>query len=361
MKKLWIAAGLLMGLLTGLHAETSGTYRVGIAPVKNMTPGREDQLSLVIQNSIATFLGQIGYLQVSKMDFPAGSSVEAMRQAASQSNDIALDSSYSIIGDTIYIHVRVFDLLKEQLKFQKTYSGAAGVDIFDTLDIIIAGLKTDITAAVPPLPEETLVEYRKQVRRVTDDIKIKRYFVTSLGVNGSFYDYNTYQPYLAMDLKLDWWSLGMSCFMPLLVPYEDEQDYWRNNLVCVYAGFCWQNWTFSAGSMITFSPISGTTEGQGGPVYTTPGPYLAVSYRFGDFLCLKAGGALCFSDEILDGESVMVPVGLIGCDFYPLPEWGIRLDLYYTRFSVPDPLGYTNYGGNLIVQLGLNYRVEFKD
>jgi TolB-like protein len=358
------------------NTQPTNHWKMAVYPFVNKTEkGREANLTLVIQNSIKTFLSKVDYLDVNIKNAEKTSMRGVFNDAYTNGYDIVVNGSYAVIGDKIYIYVSVYDVLQRLLKFENSYSGNAGQDIFDTLDVIIENLRQDVTKAVKPMDEETLVKYRKRVELVSDDIKLNRSFVTTLGINSSFNDHFTWLPFMGLEIRLGSVYFGFSSFMPLLVNNELSLDNWKNNLSAIFAGYRLWNITAGAGLAATFSLVTiRSYPGNNYVAYQITPAFLApmafVKYDFSPEFSLKASFAMNFlNSEMLIGNdiaephrSIAIPIVNLGLDYYFQGNWGIKLDFYYSSFSESFQTinGVADFkGGNTLLLVGVNYRVDF--
>lgn len=369
-------------VITDRNTISTNQWNVVIYPFLNKTEkSREETLKLVIQNSIRTFLSRVNYLNVSSESNETALIQDVFKQSYRKGYDIAVTGSYVLVGEKIYIFVSVYDVLLKQLKFENSYSGNAGSDIFDTLDEIIESLKQDVTKAVKPIDEETLIKYRKRIELVSGDIELDRTFVTTLGLNNSLnYKYSSI-PFLSLEMRMANIMFGLNTFMPFFAGNNSSIDLnenamvqWKNTLLIFYAGYRFFNkLTAGAGSMAFFMPVAEMLENKTNGINNT---FLSPTY-FGlmGFLkydinaafALKLSFTMNFANwegySMSGNQSITIPIPTfgLGVDYYFLDNWGLKLEYYYAKSVEDVVINQNSYTfGNTILLLGLNYRVDLK-
>lgn len=350
-------------------AAAANQWKVVVDPLVNKTEGgREESLKKVIQQSIITFVGQVDSMKVEAGSDEKTTAEQAIMRTYQDGKDVLITGSYAVIGDTIYIYVSVYDVLVKQLKLEKSYSGKAGEDIFDTLDVIIANLKKDITTAVKPMDEETFVKYRKRVELVSDDIKIPRAFTTSFGWSSSFTSALGYTgaPFIALDFQLDWLNFGANVFTPLLVPQANSIADWANSLINAYAGYHFGNMTAGVGVFVTFMSVTldNTYQYGFGMSFAMFSPLVFFRYDFGKTLYLKAVAGLGNFNYGYN-EPYWSPIFGLTADYYFSSDFGIKAEVYLNAYSGTyiDSYSLQNISfkaDNLFLLMGINYRIDLK-
>lgn len=116
----------------------------------NLGARADDSIGAMIGTSLVTFLQKIpGAIVTPFADSEKAARDKGFFAASAARADLALTvaqgfdtrqavfGDYKVTGDTITINVTVLDTVTGEARFQKTYKGGAGLDIFDTIDSMV--------------------------------------------------------------------------------------------------------------------------------------------------------------------------------------------------------------------------------
>lgn len=216
-------------------------WNIIIAQPANKTDNKADsELQIVIQKSVANALSDVNYYQItSTNDTVENIDKTTLDKYYNANLDILVYSYYYVHNEKIDISVKAVDLITRNVKFQKTYHGEAGIDVFDTIDMIVQNLKGDLSKVVPPMADDVVIKYRKRTVLVTEGIKLKREFISRVGLIG---DHNNggfpFDPILGFEANFKKFSFGVSFFFPVLLSAGRQDDgTWLNVSTEMHFGY----------------------------------------------------------------------------------------------------------------------------
>ena len=353
---------ILINAVSGLSfSETAikGTWNILISRFVNRTEdGRDESLGLVIQRSLVTFLGQVEYFRVTESGNGIISLEKEIAEGFRNGEDILITGSYAVVGNKIYISVSVHDIIQKQLKFESSYSGSAGLEIFETIDRIIMKLKQDLLKVVKPMEEETYITSKKRVNIIREEIRLDRSLVNTAGWSSALNNRPyTGLPFIEFDARLDWLNGGGEIFIPILFTALESEGYWRNDLLDLYAGYCFKNMTAGLGYLLMIR-YAGTYGANG------TGPLVYFRYDLGNELDVKAYFAVTSvtsdNGDLIESFPTGEPLGFvfgIEGDYYFLNNFGVKLEYYY-GFYIDSSNGHS--AQNNLILVGVDYRLDFK-
>lgn len=136
--------------------------------------GSSAAYSSLCADTVAIELGRLGYPVLPMADSRTAFKGDALSDAAvikaarERGMDVAVVGFYLIEGDSLRIAVRALDIQADgAVALSVSESGPAGVDVFDTIDRIAAGVAQKIRAALKPIPKSTITVEREQIRHET--------------------------------------------------------------------------------------------------------------------------------------------------------------------------------------------------
>ena len=142
---------------TALSATAKPT--VMIEPFSNLSSSSFDNLSGVLTSSLRVALGKAGVKILEDKGQTAGGSSGPDFAAAEKSGAQAfIAGDYAATSDSILIHAALYDTRTHLVKASVLFNGAAGVDLFDSIDRMSAQLGSSVEKALPKVGQAVVQE-----------------------------------------------------------------------------------------------------------------------------------------------------------------------------------------------------------
>lgn len=150
-------------------AQENADRRVAVIDFTPLT-NASSAYSQICSDTLSIELERVGYtlipgdavrlaFQGSALDTPA-----VIKAARAIGADVVVVGFYVIEGNTIFIGVRAIDTKSEAVAISTEESGAAGFEVFDTIDMIAADVARRIQQALKPVQKADVVIEREDVR-----------------------------------------------------------------------------------------------------------------------------------------------------------------------------------------------------
>jgi TolB-like protein len=157
-------------LIPALCAQAQGalTRRVAVFDFVPLS-GAPSSYARLIADSLALELERVGYPAIpgtrlrELLDEPATEVSAALAAARFAGADVAVIGFYALEGGQLRIGVRAIDASSEALALSAQDTGAAGLDIFDTIDRMSADIAGRIKVALEPVPTAVQLIEREEI------------------------------------------------------------------------------------------------------------------------------------------------------------------------------------------------------
>lgn len=107
---------------------------------------------------------------------------DLMRLASRLDHEFLISGQYFIQGEDIYILLYAVDNAYQQVRYMKSYTGKTDADIFDLIESIAADFSIGLQQALPQAEPGVIIEYRKQLRLVSEARKFPRTMMQSFSL-----------------------------------------------------------------------------------------------------------------------------------------------------------------------------------